>query len=228
MTSAAFLSAQEEFERLANPANVAGMTRFGINAGRAYGVPMPQVRAMAKRLGHSAALARELWADGAHEMRILAALVHEPAQFTAAEADSWAAGFDSWDVCDQVCLNLVWKTAFAWDKVACWSADEREFVRRAAFSLLAVLAVHDKKASNKKFIKHLRLVVRHSRDERNMVKKAVNWALRQIGKRNLALNAEAVRTAREILALDTRPGNWIARDALRELTSGAVARWLVT
>lgn len=210
---------ENKLRAMADAERLAGMARYGINPENGLGVSMPQLRGMAKSIGHDAGLARALWKIGIHEMRILASLVHEAEKITAVEADSWAGEFYSWDVCDQVCLNLVWRTGFAWDKVKQWTADEREYVRRAGFSLAAVLAVHDKSAGNEKFETVLALTEQYSGDCRNMVKKAVNWALRQTGKRNMTLNARATAAAERILAGGTRSGFWIARDALRELTS---------
>jgi 3-methyladenine DNA glycosylase AlkD len=211
-----------ELEAHANPANVAGMARYGINPKRALGVSIPRLRAMAKEIGRDHALARELWASGIHEARILAGLVDDPAKVTAAQLERWVGDFDSWDVCDGVCSNLFDKTPFAWEKAVAWSARSEEFVKRAGFVLMAALAVHDKKAPDERFRKFLPLIEREAADERNFVKKAVNWALRQIGKRNRALNGDAVAAAKRIRKIDSKSARWIAADALRELESGAV------
>jgi 3-methyladenine DNA glycosylase AlkD len=209
----------------------AGMARYGINTSDAYGVSVYELRRVAKELGRDHDLALALWATGNHEARLLASMVDEPAWVTEAQMDAWAAAFDSWDVCDQVTSNLFDKTPYAWDKVREWSAAESEWVKRAAFATAAALAVQDKKAADEPFLEILELVRREAGDDRNFVKKAVNWALRNIGKRDLRLHAAAIATAEAILAsadelaaVDrrdpaARSGRWIARDALRELRS---------
>jgi 3-methyladenine DNA glycosylase AlkD len=211
-----------ELKAQANPANVAGMARFGINPKNTLGVSIPLLRAMAKRIGRDHALARGLWASGIHEARILAALVDDPAEVAEAQLERWARDFDSWDVCDGVCGNLFDRTPFAAAKAVEWSARDEEFVKRAAFVLMAALAVHDKKATDERFRKFLPLIEREATDERNFVKKAVNWALRQIGKRNRALNGAAIAAAKRIRKIDSKSARWIAADALRELESEAV------
>ncbi len=211
-----------ELESLANPANVAGMARYGINPENTLGVSIPRLRAMAKEIGRDHALALELWASGVHEARILAGLVDDPAEVAAAQLERWVKDFDSWDVCDGVCGNLFDRTPFAWEKAAAWSARSQEFVKRAGFVLMAALAVHDKKAPDGRFRNFLPLIEREAADERNFVKKAVNWALRQIGKRNRALNRDAIAAAKRIRKIDSRSARWIAADALRELESAAV------
>lgn len=208
----------KKLKSLKNPKNIEGMSRFGINSKNTLGVPVPILRAMAKKIGKDHNLASELWKTGIHEARILAGMIDDQALVTEKQADSWAADFDSWDVCDQVCMNLFDRTKFAYKKAAFWTKDKREFVRRAGFALMAALAVHDKKANDEDFIKFLPLIKKYSTDERNFVKKAINWALRQIGKRNKALNKEALKVAREILKTDSKTAKWIAKDAIRELT----------
>jgi 3-methyladenine DNA glycosylase AlkD len=215
-----------ELRARANPANVAGMARYGINPENTLGVSIPSLRAMAKRIGRDHALARELWASGIHEARVLAGLVDDPAAVTAAQLERWAKDFDSWDVCDGVCSNLFDRTPYAWDKAVAWSARSREFVKRAGFVLMAALAVHDKTAPDERFKNFLPLIEREAVDERNFVKKAVNWALRQIGKRNRALNRDAIAAAKRIRKVDSRSARWIAADALRELESDAVRQRL--
>lgn len=209
-----------------NARNIAGMARFGINAKNTLGVSIPTIRSMAKEIGRDHALALKLWATGIHEARILASLVDEPARLTTSQMDRWVKDFDSWDVCDQVCANLFGRTGIAYAKALAWCKREPEFERRAGFTLMAVLAVHDRAAADTAFEKFLPGIVRGSRDDRNFVKKAVNWALRQIGKRNARLNRSAIRTARAIANLDSKPARWIAADALRELTSHAVQKKL--
>ena len=204
---------------LANPQNVAGMARYGINPHNTLGVSIPVLRELARQSGKDHRLAQELWESGIHEARILAAYVDNPRQVTAEQLEKWAADFDSWDVCDQVCSSLFDRTPYAAQKAIEWSEREAEYVKRAGFVLMACLAVHDKKASNSLFESFLPYIQRGASDERNFVKKAVNWALRQIGKRNRGLNDLAIQTAREIARLDSRTARWIAADALRELTS---------
>lgn len=204
-------------KRLRNPRNIAGMARFGINPKNTLGISIPKLRALAKEIGRDHALAQKLWASGIHEARILASMVDEPARVTPAQMDRWVRGLDSWDVCDNVCGNLFDKTPHAWKKAIAWSKRSREFEKRAGFALMAYLAWHDKNARDAQFEKFLPHLARGATDERNFVKKAVNWALRQIGKRNRALNRAAIRTARAIAQIDSRAARWIAADALREL-----------
>ena len=188
-------------QTLANPENVAGMARFGINPENTLGVSMPALRQTAKQVGKDHALALDLWASGIHEARILAALVDVPAKVTPEQMDAWTADFDSWDVCDQACANLFDRTTYAPAKALEWSVRPEEFVKRAGFALMACLAWHDKKAGDALFESFLPAIVRESVDERNYVKKAVNWSLRQIGKRNRYLNARAIQAAQEIAQL---------------------------
>ena len=213
-----------ELEAHANPANVAGMARYGISTDRTLGVPIPLLRAMAKRAGKDHALAAELWASGIHEARILATMVADPARFTAAQMDRWTRDFDSWDVCDQACQNLFRHTPHACAKAARWSAASPEFVRRAGFALMAALAAQRSGMEDAQFEAFLKLAAGASTDDRNMVKKAVNWALRGIGKRNARLLRKAIATAERIERLDSRSARWIAKDALRELRGKANAR----
>jgi 3-methyladenine DNA glycosylase AlkD len=216
----------------------AGMARYGINVADAFGVSVPELRRLAKVLGTDHDLALALWDTGNHEARLLASMVDDPAVVTEAQMDQWAAAFDSWDVCDQVTSNLFDKTPFAYDKVREWSAAGDEWVKRAAFATAAALAVQDKKAPDERFVAILALVRREAGDGRNFVKKAVNWALRNIGKRNAALHAAAIDSAEAILAAAdalaaadrrdpaARSARWVARDALRELRSDKVLRRL--
>lgn len=206
----------------ARPEELAGLARFGIVGENRLGLSMPVMRGMARSLGRDHDLALALWDTTIPEARILAGLLAEPARLTARQMDTWAGGFASWDVCDQVCGSAFVASPLAWSKVAAWSTHEGEFVRRAAFALLATLAVHDKQASDAQFIAALPWVERAAADERNFVKKAVNWALRNIGKRNGALNVAAREAALRIRQQGTRSARWIAADALRELESEAV------
>ncbi|MFH1237740.1 MAG: DNA alkylation repair protein [Candidatus Aenigmatarchaeota archaeon] len=207
-----------KLKSMSNPDNVAGMARFGISSENTLGIPMPAIRKMGREIGKNHELANELWASGIHEARILAGLIADPMFLTKKQMDEWAGDFDSWDVCDQVCMNLFDRTPFAYAKAKEWAGRDKEFVKRAGFALMASLAVHDKKAGEDAFIALLPLIQRESRDDRNFVRKAVNWALRQIGKRNVTLNREAVKTAKEISKIDSKAAQWIAQDALRELT----------
>jgi 3-methyladenine DNA glycosylase AlkD len=207
---------------LGNPANLPGMARYGIKVENALGVSVPSMRKLAREAGRDTALAEDLWASGLHEARMLAGFVADPATVTEDLLDRWVVDFDSWDLCDEVCSDLFSYTPFAFAKCAEWSRRDEEFVKRAAFALMAALAVHDKTHPDKPFLRFLGIIKRESRDDRNFVKKAVNWALRNIGKRNLALNAAAITTAEQIRALDSRPARWIAADALRELTGDKV------
>jgi 3-methyladenine DNA glycosylase AlkD len=201
----------------ANPANVAGMARYGINPVGTLGVPIPVLRKLARECGRSHELAAALWESSVHEARILATLVDEPARVTRRQMDRWARDLDSWDVCDHACHNLFRYTPFAFAKAAQWARAKPEFVRRAGFSLMAGLAVKAKDASDEEFEAFFPLIEEAATDDRNMVKKAVNWALRQIGKRNPRLRAKAIAKAEEIRALNSRAARWIASDALREL-----------
>ena len=211
---------------LADPAAAAGMARFGITGQRVYGISMPRLRGIARQIGKDHALARSLWASGVHEARILASMVDDPARVTETQMEAWVRDFDSWDLCDQVCGNLFSKTAVAHRKALAWSRRREEFVRRAGFAVMAWLAVQDRGAPEGRFRRFLRAIVRGAGDERNFVKKAANWALRQIGKRSRTLNREAIIAARAIGRLPGRGPRWIATDALRELTSPAVQRRL--
>ena len=206
-----------ELRRLANPANVAGMARFGIAAQNLLGISVVQLRAIAKRTGRDHALAEKLWASGIFEARILAAFVAEPAQLTRRQANAWAKDFQCWADCDGLCIHLFRKTPFAHDLAVAWSGRQEELVKRAGFTMMATLAVHDKVAANEVFRSYLSRVHEASTDERHNVKKGVNWALRQIGKRNPILNREAIRMAKRIRDKDSPAARWIASDALREL-----------
>ena len=216
----------QKIKSLANPKNVEGMARFGINPANTYGVSIPVLRKMAREIGRDHALALELWSSGIHEARLLACFIDRSDMVTEEQMESWVKDFDSWDVCDQCCSNLFDRTPIAYGKALEWCGREEEFVRRAGFVLMAALSVHDKKASDEAFIKILPLVKKYATDERNFVKKAVNWALRQIGKRNLNLNEMAIKTAEEIKQIDSKSARWIASDAIRELTGEKVQRKL--
>ncbi|MFC1985598.1 DNA alkylation repair protein [Chloroflexota bacterium] len=212
----------KKLKSLSDPKAVEGMARFGINPENTFGVSVPNLRKMAKETGKDHALAQQLWESSIHEARILASMIDDPKMVTGEQMESWVQDFDSWDVCDQCCMNLFDKTSFAYGKAMEWSAREEEFIKRAGFAMIACLAWHDKNADDKQFEPFLSIIKREASDNRNFVKKAVNWALRQIGKRNLNLNEKAIDTAREIQQIDAKSAKWIAADAIRELTSQAV------
>ena len=209
-------------ERMGDRSRLDGIARFGIDTGRAVGVTVTELRRFARDLGHDHELAAGLWASGVHEERLLASLVDEPAMVSKAQMEAWVADLDSWDVCDGVCGNLFDRTPFALDKAVEWSSREPEFEKRAAFALMASAAVHRKDLPDAAFASLLPVIRAQATDERNYVKKAVSWALRQIGKRSSGLNSRAVRTAEQIGRIDSRAARWVARDALRELRSDAV------
>jgi 3-methyladenine DNA glycosylase AlkD len=213
-------------ESLGDPARALGMARYGINSENALGVSMPALRKTAGEIGKDHDLAALLWDSGIHEARILACLIEEPSVVTASQADAWVEQFDSWDICDQCCMNLFWQTPFAYDKCFEWAGRGAEFAKRAGFALIARIAWSDKSATDEQLISFLPLIKREATDERNFVKKAVNWALRQIGKRNAALNALAIETSRELKGSDSSSARWIGSDALRELQSAAVQKRL--
>ncbi len=207
----------EALAQLAQPQNLSGMRRFGINTDRALGINIPKLRKLARELPRDHDLALALWATQVHEARLLATMVAEPKRLTAAQMEAWAKDFDSWDLCDGACGNLFCRTALAWEMAPAWAAREVEFVRRAGFVLMATLAVHQKAAPDRAFLAFFPLLERYAPDERNFVKKAVNWALRQIGKKNPALREEAIGLARRIREQSHKSSRWIAADALREL-----------
>jgi len=211
---------------LFDPEAIEGMARFGITPEMTYGVSIPNLRKMAKEIGKNHNLARELWKSNIRETGILACMVDEPNKVTEEQMESWVKEFDYWEICDQCCMNLFEKTEFAYQKAVEWSEREEEFVKRAGFVLVARLAVSDKKASDEKFVEFFSIIKREATDSRNFVKKAVNWALRQIGKRNFNLNKRAIEVAIEIQKTDSKVAKWIATDAIRELTSEAVQKRL--
>lgn len=208
----------ETLRQNANPDNVAGMARFGINPNNTLGISIPTLRKLAKQHKPNHELAEQLWGSGIHEARILASMIDDPQKVTPEQMDEWASQFDSWDVCDQVCMNLFDKTPYAYTKAVEWSESELEFIKRAGFALMASLAFHDKKAPDAVFEAFLPIILRHAGDERNFVKKAVNWALRQIGKRNRYLQQRAMEVAQQMATLDSKAARWNAKDTLRELS----------
>jgi len=209
----------EKLKSLSNPIAIEGMAKFGITPKKTYGVSIPLLRKMAKGIGKDHKLALQLWDIDIRETRILASMIDEPDLVTEEQMEKWVRDFDCWEVCDQVCQNLFTYTRFAYKKVVEWSKRGEEFVKRAGFALMAWLAFKDKKADDVKFEKFFPIIKKESTDERNYVKKAVNWALRQIGKRNMNLNRKAIEVAKEIQKINSKTAKWIARDAIRELTS---------
>lgn len=216
----------KKLESLQDEKAIAGMAKYGITATKVYGVSIPQLRTLGKEIGKDHDLSQQLWTCNSRETRILAGLVEELDRISEAQMDDWVCDFDSWEVCDQTCMNLFEKTHFAYSKAVEWSYRQEEFVKRAGFVLMARLAVSDKKAKNRVFKDFFPHIKRGATDERNLVKKAVNWALRQIGKRSLALNVEAIQIAEKIKQMDSRHAKWIASDAMRELNSKAIQQRL--
>lgn len=206
----------------ADSSQLTGMARYGMSVEKRLGISIPELRATAKKLGKDHRLANELWQTEIDEARILASMIAVPSELTEQQMDNWVKDFNSWDVCDQVCMNLFDKSPYAWKKIDDWSKREEEFVKRAAYALIACLAWHDKQAKDEQFIELLPVIAKGADDERNFVKKAVNWALRHIGKRNQNLNVAAIKTTSELLKMDSKSARWIATDAIKELQSEAV------
>jgi 3-methyladenine DNA glycosylase AlkD len=211
----------EFLQRKGSKKNVDGMARYGIVAKKVFGVSVGTLRAHAKKIGRSHDLAAALWATGWYEARMLAAFVDDPARVTAAQMDRWCRDFDNWAICDTICFHLFDRTPHAWAKVSAWAGKREEFVKRAAFALLASLSVHDKHAGDALYLRGLNQIERAASDDRNFVKKAVNWALRTIGKRNPALHAAAVAASRRLADSANAAARWVGKDALRELTTSA-------
>lgn len=209
----------KELKKHGSEYNRNGMARYGINVEKAFGVNAPTMYALAKKIGKNHELSLKLWDSGYHEGRQVAAMIADPKLVTQSQMNKWVKDFNSWDICDGTCSNLFRKTPYAFDKIIEWSKRKDEFVRRAAFALLAFVAVHDKKRDDKEFLQFFDIIKHHSIDERNFVRKAVNWALRQIGKRSKYLNKEAIKVAEEIKQLDSKSARWIASDAISELTN---------
>jgi 3-methyladenine DNA glycosylase AlkD len=204
--------------------NRTGMARYGINVEKAFGCKIPLLREIAMQHKKNHALALELWNTGFHEARMLASMVEDPKKVDEAQMESWVKDFDSWDLCDQCCSNLFEDIPLAWEKAVEWSDRKEEYIKRAGFVLMARFAVSDKKASNEKFLPFLKLIENHSTDERNMVKKSVNWALRQIGKRNKTLHPVVIKYCERILKQDSKAAKWIAADALKELNNEKIIK----
>jgi len=214
----------DRLKSLGDPKAVEGMGRFGIQSSNSFGVSVPKLRTLAREVGCDHPLALQLWETGLHDARLLATMIDDPRQVTVDQMDKWVRDFDSWDVVDGSCGNLFDKTPFAVAKAKEWCTREEEFVKRAGFVLIAELAVHDKQAKDKVFLDFLPLIIGGASDKRNFVKKAVNWSLRQIGKRNLNLNKAAVTTALKIQKMESGPAKWVASNALRELKNPQVLK----
>jgi len=212
----------KRLKSLSDPRAVEGMAKYGITPERTYGVSIPNLRKIAKEIGKDHELAQKLWESDIRETRILASMIDNPETVTEEQMEGWVKDFDYWEICDQCCQNLFIKTDFAYQKAVDWSGRDEEFIKRAGFALMAWLAFKDKKAKDEQFEKFLPIIKREATDNRNFVKKAVNWALRQIGKRNIGLNMKAIETAKEIQKIESKSAKWIAQDAIKELTSDAI------
>jgi len=216
----------KQLSSLGSIKNVEGMSHFGITTTKSFGVPTPILKQFAREVKKQAedqhALAQELWETGIYDAQAVAFLIDDPKQVTKKQMDAWAMDFDNWATVDGACGYLFCRTPFAYEKAVEWAGKKPKFLKRAGFSLMAYLAVHDKKADDTELAAFLPLIEKHSDDDRNFVRKAVNWALRQIGKRNLELNKQALEAANRIKLQNTKPARWIAADAIRELTSQAV------
>ena len=202
------------------------MKRYGMSIDSRLGVSVADMRLIVKGIGKNHSVALDLWNTGLAEGKIVASMIDEPEKLTESQMDEWVMGFDSWDVCDQVCMNLFEKSTLAWKKIADWSERDETFVRRAAFALIACLAWHSKKSRDEDFIRVFPTLKKAATDERNYVKKAVNWALRNIGKRNLNLNKAAIVLAKELSQIDSKAAKWVGSDAVRELESEAIQKKL--
>jgi len=217
-----YIEVISKLKSMRNKKNVEGMARFGINPKNNLGISIYKLRPLAKEIGKNHELSLKLWNSGIHDARLLAVFIEDPSNVTEKQMELWAKDFDSWDVCDQACTSLFDLTFFAWKKIYEWAERDEEFVKRAAFSIIAGLSFHDKKSPDEKFEELFEIIKRESIDERNYVKKAVNWALRNIGKRNLSLNKKAIKVAKEIKNIDSKSAKWIANDAIKELKSSKI------
>lgn len=216
----------KELKSLSDPRVVEGMAKFGIRGEKRIGVSIPELRKMAKTIGKDHKLALKLWSRRIPETMILASMVDDPEKVTEQQMEDWVKDINSWDVCDQLCMNLFEKVPFIIKKIKDWSKRDGEFVKRTAYSLIACLAWHDKESSDEKFINFIPIIKSGVTDERNFVKKAVNWALRNVGKRNLNLNKIVIKAVKEIKKMDSKAARWIASDAIRELTSEKIQKRL--
>ena len=212
----------EELRRAGTRRNVEGMARFGIRAVKVFGVSKPKLDVLARKIGRNHKLALALWETGIHDAKILAGMIDEPAKVTAAQMEAWVRDFDNWDTCDGTCCHLLVFAAPAWAKAVAWTCCKEEFKKRAGFALAAYLAYRDKSAKDRKFLEFLKIIEREADDDRNFVRKAVNWALRNIGKRNRKLNRAAIAAVERMRKRESRAARWIAADAMRELRSEAV------
>lgn len=213
-----------DLKKLKNQKNIAGMAQFGINPESALGITIVTLRKIAKEIGTNHQLALDLWASGIHEARLLATIIDNPSEVTKSQMNKWVKDFNSWDICDQCCNNLFRKTPYVKECLFKWVKNKRDFTRRAGFVLMAVQAVHDKSLTNSEIKEYFPIIMEYSTDDRNFVKKAVNWALRQIGKRNLELNKEAIKICDILLEVESKSAKWIANNAKRELTSEKVMK----
>lgn len=211
-----------ELKQNENSKNKIGMARFGINTDKAFGISVKFLRALGKEIGKNHKMALELWESGYHEARILATIIDEPEKTSKTQLNNWLKDVNSWDLCDQLCNNLIVKTVYAYDLAFQWSKSKSEFTKRAGFTLFAVISVHWKHLSDNDFIRIFPRIIEEADDNRNFVKKAVNWALRQIGKRNSNLNKLAVEVAQKLISMESKSAKWIGRDAFDELTSDKV------
>ncbi|MCE1166165.1 MAG: DNA alkylation repair protein [Bacteroidetes bacterium] len=214
------------FKKNGKPENLEGMQRYGIRFNKAYGCNIPLLRTLAKNYKKNHELALELWKTGVHEAMIMAFLIDDPAKVTLSQAERWLKDVKSWDICDGLCSNLLDKTSFAYEKALEWTDRKNEFEKRAGFVVMTAIAVHDKTVPDDVFIDFLKIIRKHSTDERNFVRKAVNWSLRAIGKRNRNLHEHAVKAAEQIRGIDSKTSRWIANDALREFKSETTLRIL--
>lgn len=216
----------KRLKSLSNPKWAGKARYFGVHSKNIYGIPNQMLRKLSKEIGKDHLLAAELWSSGIHEARTIATLIDSPQFVTEEQMEGWVKDFDSWAICDSCCGNLFDKTPFAYKKALEWTTRKREYEKRAGFALIAYLAVHDKKSEDRKFLRFFAAIKREAKDDRNFVKKAINWTLREIGKRNKALNKAAIETAREIKSMKESSARWIASDALRELQSDAIQKRL--
>jgi 3-methyladenine DNA glycosylase AlkD len=222
-------SVQQVLKKLkakAKPDQLEGMARYGMAVKKRLGVSVPEMRRLAKETGKDHHLALKLWQTGIAEAKMVASMIDVPEEVTEEQMEAWVQDFNSWDVCDQVCMNLFEKTPQAWKKIRDWARRDEEFVKRAAFALIACLAWHNKETPDEKFIKLIPVIKPGAKDERNFVKKAVSWALRNIGKRNPKLNKVAIKTAKELQKIDSKSAKWIAADVIRDLTSATAQKRL--
>ena len=211
-----------QLKSMGNPKNIEGMRRFGIKSENNFGNSVTTLRNYAKKIGKNHDLAVKLWESGIRDARMVAACIENPETVTEEQVDKWVRDLDSWDICDYCCGHFFDKTPIAYKKVREWTKSKELFVKRAGFSLIAWLAVHDKKKDDSEFISFLKIIERESTDERNYIRKSVNWALRQIGKRNIDMNKKALAISKKIQKIDSKSAKWIASDAIRELTSKKV------